>query len=84
VTRSFAATMGLGMGLGAVVCVAGLAITWIHPLSPGATVVALAVGVYALVAVAAPVLRRRPVRAPAGAAEGAGRDEPDGVSFPGR
>ncbi|MFI7483947.1 metal ABC transporter permease [Kocuria sp. M1R5S2] len=68
VARSFAATMGLAMGLGAVVCVAGLTITWFHPLSPGATVVVLAIGAYALVALASPVLRMRPARAPGAAA----------------
>ncbi|GGG62481.1 ABC transporter [Kocuria dechangensis] len=61
-TRSFAGTMGVAMGLGALVCVAGLSITWFHALSPGATIVVLAIGVYALVAVAAPVLSALPAR----------------------
>jgi zinc transport system permease protein len=55
-TRSFAATMHLAMGIGATVCVAGLAVTWFHPLSPGATIVVLAIGLYLLAAVAAPGL----------------------------
>ena len=58
VARSFAATMGLAMGTGAVVCVVGLSITYFHPFSPGATIVVLAIGVYALVAAAAPVVPR--------------------------
>lgn len=55
-TRSFATTMHLAMGLGAAVCVIGLAITYFHQLSPGATIVVLAVGLYLLTAVAAPVI----------------------------
>ncbi|MCD1144525.1 metal ABC transporter permease [Kocuria sp. LUK] len=57
-TRSFATTMAVAMGLGAAVCVAGLAITYVQPLSPGATIVVLAIGAYAVAAVAAPVLLR--------------------------
>ncbi|MFI7742112.1 metal ABC transporter permease [Kocuria rhizosphaericola] len=62
-TRSSATTMHLAMGIGATVCVTGLAITWFHPLSPGATIVVPAIGLYLLVAVVAPavppVLTRR-------------------------
>ncbi len=57
-TRSFATTMAVAMGLGAAVCVAGLAITYVQPLSPGATIVVLAIGAYTVAAVAAPVLLR--------------------------
>lgn len=57
-TRSFATTMAVAMGLGTAVCVAGLAITYVQPLSPGATIVVLAIGAYAVAAVAAPVLLR--------------------------
>ncbi|WP_052510699.1 metal ABC transporter permease [Crystallibacter crystallopoietes] len=63
-THSFRTTMALAMGIGAAVSVAGLAITYYQPLSPGATIVVLAIGVYALAAAAAPLLgRRRTARA---------------------
>jgi zinc transport system permease protein len=61
-TRSFATTMHLAMGIGATVCVTGLAITWFHQLSPGATIVVLAIGLYLLAAVAAPVIPPLPSR----------------------
>jgi zinc transport system permease protein len=59
--RSFRATMTTAMAVGAVVCVTGLSITYFHRLSPGATIVVLAIGVYAVVAVVRPLFRR-PVR----------------------
>jgi zinc transport system permease protein len=59
-TRSFAATMHLAMGVGAAVCVTGLAITYFHPLSPGATIVVLAIACYVLALIARPLLGRRP------------------------
>lgn len=58
VTRSFHRTMGVAMGLGVAVCVTGLTITYWHNASPGATIVVLAIGVYA-VAVLARALRVR-------------------------
>ena len=58
-TRSFRTTMALAMGIGGAVCVLGLAITYYRPLSPGATIVVLAIGVYSLTAAAAPLLSRR-------------------------
>jgi zinc transport system permease protein len=61
-TRSFATTMHLAMGIGVTVCVTGLAITWFHQLSPGATIVVLAIGLYLLAAVAAPVIPPLPSR----------------------
>ncbi|MDT0196648.1 metal ABC transporter permease [Arthrobacter sp. AB6] len=57
--RSFRATMATAMTVGALVCVTGLSITYFHLLSPGATIVVLAIGVYAVVALLRP-LRRRP------------------------
>jgi zinc transport system permease protein len=46
--RSFRGTMTTAMIVGAAVCVMGLSITYFHRLSPGATIVALAIGVYAV------------------------------------
>ncbi|MFC7405989.1 metal ABC transporter permease [Georgenia alba] len=58
VTRSFRATMTAAMAVGLAVCVAGLLITFRYPLSPGATIVVLAIGVYAVVSIVRPFLRR--------------------------
>jgi zinc transport system permease protein len=55
--RSFRATMTTAMAVGAIVCVTGLSITYFLRLSPGATIVVLAIGVYALVALARPLIR---------------------------
>lgn len=60
--RSFRATMTTAMIIGAAVCVTGLSITYFHRLSPGATIVVLAIGVYAVVALARPLFAR-PARA---------------------
>jgi zinc transport system permease protein len=56
--KSFRATMTTAMVIGAAVCVTGLSLTYFHRLSPGATIVVLAIGVYAVVALAAPLLKR--------------------------
>jgi len=56
--KSFRATMGTAMVIGAAVCVTGLSITYFHRLSPGATIVVLAIGVYAAVALVRPFLPR--------------------------
>jgi zinc transport system permease protein len=50
--------MTLGMVIGVTVCLAGLSITYWRDLSPGATIVLLLVGVYALVAALRPLVRR--------------------------
>jgi zinc transport system permease protein len=55
---SFRATMTTAMVIGAAVCVTGLSITYFHKLSPGATIVVLAIGVYAVVALVRPLFRR--------------------------
>ncbi len=49
-TTSFHRTMGLAMAIGAAVCVTGLVITYWQNVSPGATIVVLAIAVYAVVA----------------------------------
>lgn len=54
---SFRRTMGVAMGLGGTVCVVGLSITYFHPLSPGATITILSIGLYAVLAVARPLIR---------------------------
>ncbi|WP_250444740.1 metal ABC transporter permease [Actinotalea sp. C106] len=51
VTSSFRRTMATAMGLGVVVCVSGLSITYWQDVSPGAMIVVLAIAVYAVVAV---------------------------------
>lgn len=58
VTSSFRRTMALAMGIGVVVCLAGLSITYFHDASPGATIVVLAIGLYAVAAGARPLLLR--------------------------
>ena len=56
-SRSFIVTMRLSMGIGVVVCVTGLLITYVVSLSSGATIVVLLVGLYAVVAVGAALVR---------------------------
>lgn len=58
--RSFHSTMTAAMGIGVVVCVTGLTITYFHALSPGATIVVLAIALYAASSLLAPLLRRAP------------------------
>lgn len=65
VTRSFRSTMALAMGIGVTVSVAGLGLTYAYPLSPGATIVVLAIAVYAVVSILSPLLTRSaPARDP--------------------
>jgi zinc transport system permease protein len=56
--RSFRAVMATAMVIGAAVCVTGLCITYFQPLSPGATIVVLAVGIYAVVSIVRPLIAR--------------------------
>ncbi|BDZ43228.1 ABC transporter [Paraoerskovia sediminicola] len=58
VTRSFSRTMLLAAIVGVTVCVTGLSITYWHNWSPGATIVVLAIVVYAVVATVAPAIAR--------------------------
>ena len=58
VTRSFRTTMTLAMAIGVTVSVSGLSITYAYPLSPGATIVVLAIGVYVVVSILSPLLSR--------------------------
>lgn len=50
VSHSFRRTMHLAMGIGVVACLAGLVITYVVAASPGAMIVVLLVGTYAVVA----------------------------------
>lgn len=58
VTRSFRTTMTLAMVIGVAVSVSGLSLTYAYPLSPGATIVMLAIGVYVVVSILGPLLAR--------------------------
>ncbi len=67
VSSSFQRTMAVAMTVGVVVTVAGLSITYWEDAAPGAMIVVLAIGLYALTAAFRPLLRRRrpsPVRDP--------------------
>ncbi|ACQ80029.1 ABC-3 protein [Beutenbergia cavernae DSM 12333] len=58
VASSFGRTMAVAMGVGVVVCVTGLVITYIRPLAPGAMIVVLAIALYAVTAALRPVVAR--------------------------
>lgn len=58
VTMSFRRTMTVAMFTGVTVCIVGLSITYWYPLSPGATIVMVAVAAYTLIAVAKPIMIR--------------------------
>jgi zinc transport system permease protein len=65
VTHSFRRTMLVASVVGVVVCLAGLTITYWNNVSPGATIVVLAIGVYVVTAIGRPLLaRRRPAGDP--------------------
>jgi zinc transport system permease protein len=76
VTHAFGRTMLMACVVGVVVCLSGLTITYWYNVSPGATIVVLAIAVYAVVSLLAPLLtRRRPVHDPH-------PDLPDDVDLP--
>ncbi|MDO5727179.1 MAG: metal ABC transporter permease [Bowdeniella nasicola] len=54
--RSFRATMHLAMIIGATTAVVGLLLTWVYAASPGATIVLLLIGLYAIVSIVHPVV----------------------------
>jgi zinc transport system permease protein len=58
VTSSYRRTMALAMTIGLVVTVCGLSITYWHDASPGATIVVLAILLYAAAAVLRPLVHR--------------------------
>jgi len=61
-TGSFRRTMAVAMGIGVTVCVTGLSITYWANVTPGATIVVLAIAIYAVVAVGRSLLAARAVR----------------------
>ncbi|MEE1928444.1 metal ABC transporter permease [Streptomyces sp. TRM 70351] len=64
VTRGFAVTFGLATVLGVLVALSGTAVSFYVEVPPGATIVLLAIAVFALVTtLAVPVTRRRAARA---------------------
>lgn len=58
VTSSFRRTMTVAMFTGVTVCIVGLSITYWYPLSPGATIVMVAVLAYTLISMAKPVITK--------------------------
>jgi zinc transport system permease protein len=52
------------MAIGVTVCIVGLTFTYFQDYSPGATIVVLAIVLYAAVALARPLFARRPWRDP--------------------
>ena len=61
-TGSFRHTMAVAMGVGVTVCVTGLSITYWADVTPGATIVVLAIAIYAVVAVVKAMLVGRSIR----------------------
>lgn len=57
--RSFGRTMAVASGIGVAVSVVGLVVTYWNDVPPGATIVVLAIVLYALAALLHPVLARR-------------------------
>ena len=57
-TTSFRRTMAIAMTIGVSVCVTGLTITYWNNVSPGATIVLLAIGLYAVLGPARGLVRR--------------------------
>ncbi|MDO5720969.1 MAG: metal ABC transporter permease [Actinomycetaceae bacterium] len=55
-TRSFRSTMATAMAIGVATCVSGLTLTYYYDLSPGAAIVVLAIGVYALLFALRPIM----------------------------
>jgi zinc transport system permease protein len=69
-TRGFAMTLALAVGIGVVVTLSGTVFSFYKNVPPGASIVVLAIGVFAVItALAAPLAKRR-TRRPAAAAEG--------------
>jgi zinc transport system permease protein len=58
VVGSFSRVMALASGIGVTVSVVGLSITYWEDIPPGATIVLLAIGLYAIAAVTRPLLAR--------------------------
>ena len=56
-SSSFTRTMQIAQVIGTLACVAGLVITYHVPASPGATIVVMLIGLYAVVALGRPLVR---------------------------
>ena len=56
VTASFRSTMALAAAMGTLLCLAGLVVSYFYPVSSGATIVVLAILLYAIVAFARPCI----------------------------
>ncbi len=61
-TGSFRRTMAVAMGIGVTVCVTGLSLTYWADVTPGATIVVLAIAIYAVVAAGKSLVGARQVR----------------------
>ncbi|NJQ16523.1 metal ABC transporter permease [Streptomyces bohaiensis] len=70
-TRGFATTLGLSVGFGVLVSLSGTVTSYYADVPPGATIVLIALGLFALIAAAAAPLSHRRARA---AAAGAARE----------
>ncbi|NUP38917.1 MAG: metal ABC transporter permease [Streptomyces sp.] len=69
-TRGFAMTLALAVAIGVVVMLSGMVFSFYEDVPPGASIVVLAIGVFAVItALAAPLARRRARRAAAVAEE---------------
>ncbi|NGO67644.1 metal ABC transporter permease [Streptomyces boncukensis] len=70
-TRGFAATLGLSVGLGVLVTLSGTTLSYHADVPPGASIVVLAIGLFALVTVlAAPLAKHRARSVARGETEG--------------
>ncbi|MFH0244417.1 metal ABC transporter permease [Streptomyces sp. HK10] len=78
VTRGFATTMGLAVGMGVLVSVSGTTTSYYADVPPGATIVLLAIALFALLSAAAPLLNRARLRARARDEEASARGEREG------
>jgi zinc transport system permease protein len=78
VTRGFATTMGSAVGIGVLVSVSGTVTSYYADVPPGATIVLLAIVLFALLSAAAPLLNRARLRARARDEAASGRKEREG------
>ncbi|MDG9705175.1 metal ABC transporter permease [Streptomyces sp. DH37] len=78
VTRGFATTMGFAVGIGVLVSVSGTVTSYYADVPPGATIVLLAIVLFALLSAAAPLLNRARLRTRARDEAASGREEREG------
>ena len=77
VARSFRSAMGLAMAIGVLVTVSGLFITSVKNYSPSATIIVLAVALYAITAALAPLVAAHRRRRAGGIIPGGLETSPD-------